>query len=650
MSAKTFETEPSEMDSDVFIENLLYLQTKSIYMKNALNILLLLFLVYLLACTNRQTAELLPELTRAESLMYDHPDSALSLLENMNPPSPSNKLQNATWSLLLVQARDKNYIKHTSDSLINVAYDYFMKQEDPNRRALVLNYKGRVNEDLGEVEKATEFYLRAADEVKKTEDYRLGYLINSNLGMIYAYRDIYNESLLSMLKAHELAEQSQDSFYIAFSLIHLGRIYAMTEQWDKSIYSYEQAIVVAEQIKYKYDRSLGSALSELGEIYRSIGKPEVALMYLKRAESDKLENGRELSQTYLVLGYIYRDLGKNDSAYYYLNKVLTTNNVYTKADAYHYLYLINKETHNYEKAIEYNNYYWQCRDSVDQINRSHVIDEIQAKYNYEMLKNEKIVLELEKSQLFKSSLFILSLLLLTIIILVYVYQRRLLTKERTIQKNKDLLRQYTRQLRENDLTIRKNQERIEDLSVEMSNHVDLEESVKEQSLEIESLHNQNKGLLGANKRLQENIDQFTQSLQQKDSELEDYKKLTDENICLRDREKFLCDQLIKRTPLLKELRLSPKYIKTQGEWEGIIEAVDILYDNYTVRLREQFLSLTESDFQICCLIKLHLNNSTIATLTGISPASVTKRKQRMKERMGLDLDEKESLDMWLQGY
>lgn len=48
MSAKTFETEPSEMDSDVFIENLLYLQTKSIYMKNALNILLLLFLVYLL--------------------------------------------------------------------------------------------------------------------------------------------------------------------------------------------------------------------------------------------------------------------------------------------------------------------------------------------------------------------------------------------------------------------------------------------------------------------------------------------------------------------------------------------------------------------------------------------------------------------------
>lgn len=648
MSAKTFETEPSEMDSDVFIENLLYLQTKSIYMKNALNILLLLFLVYLLACTKRQTTELLPELTRAESLMYDHPDSALSLLENMNPPSSSNKLQNATWSLLLVQARDKNYIKHTSDSLINVAYDYFMKQEDPNRKALVLNYKGRVNEDLGEVEKATEFYLRAADEMKKTEDYRLGYLIHSNLGMIYAYRGLNQEGLLAFQEAYELAEQSQDSFYIAFSLIHLGRIYGNMEQWDKSILSYKQAIDVSEQVNDK--KSLGAALSELGGIYRAIGKYEMALTFLKRAENEKLDNKRTILQTYLVLGDTYRYLNKYDSASFYLNKVLVTNNMYTKRSAYQYLYFIQKDMHNYEKAIEYNENYWQCRDSVDQINRSHIVAEIQAKYDHEKLKNEKITLELEKSQLLKSSLLILSLLLLVIVVLVYIYQRRLLTRERTIQEDKALLRQYTKQLNENGMTIRKNEERIEELSGEISNHTGLEDSIKEQSSEIESLHNQNNSLQEANKSLQENIDKFTQSLQQKDSELEDYKKLSKENICLRDREKFLCDQLIKQTTLLKELRLSPKYIKTQGEWESIIEAVDILYDNYTVRLREQFLSLTESDLQICCLIKLHLNNSTIATLTGISPASVTKRKQRMKERMDLDLDEKESLDMWLQGY
>lgn len=619
-------------------------------MKNAFTILLLLILVYLLACTHHQTIELLPELTRAESLMYDHPDSALSVLENMNPPSPTNKLQNATWSLLLVQARDKNYIKHTSDSLINVAYDYFMKQEYLNRKALVLNYEGRVNEDLGEVEKATEFYLRAADEVEKTEDYRLGYLINSNLGMIYAYRGLNEEGLLAFQKAHELAKQSQVSSHIAFSLIYLGRIYGKTEQWDKSISAYKQAIVVSEPIKGEYDRSLGSALGELGGIYLSIGKYEEALANLKRAEKEKLENGRDLSQTYLVLGEAYKMLEKYDSARFYLEKSLITTNIYTKTNAYQYLYLINKETHNYEKAIAYNNYYWECRDSVDQVNRSHAIDEIQAKYNYEKLKNEKIAVELEKSQLFKSSLLALSLLLLVIAVLVYIYQQRLLTRERTIQEDKALLHQYTKKLNENKSLIRQNQERINELSGEMSNHTDLEESVKEQSSEIERLYNQNNDLLEANRRLQENIDQFTQSLQQKDSELEDYKKLTEENVRLRNREKFLCDRLMKQTTILKELRLSPKYIKTQGEWENIVEAINVLYNDYTIRLSKQYPSLTESDIQICCLIKLHLNNSTIALLTGISPASVTKRKQRMKERMGLDLGENGSLDMWLRGY
>lgn len=615
-------------------------------MKNIYKILLSFIWVYLVACTNHHTKTLLPELAHAESIMYDHPDSALSLLESM--PSPSDKYQNATWSLLLVQARDKNYAKLTSDSLINVAYDYFIKKEDPNRKALVLNYEGRVNEDMGEVEKATEFYLRAADEVKKTEDYRLGYLIHSNLGMIYAYRGINVEGLSAFQKAHELAKKSQDSFYIAFSLIYLARIYGNMKQWDKSISSYKQAISISEKADNK--KSLGTALSELGGIYRAIGKYEMALTCLKRVENEKLDNERTIRQTYLGLGDTYRYLNKYDSASFYLNKALITDNIYTKRSAYQYLYLIHKDMHNYEKAIEYNENYWQCRDSVDQINRSHIVAEIQAKYDHEKLKNEKMILELEKIQLLKSSLLILSLSLLAIVVLVYIYQRRLLTKERTIQENKVLLLEYTKQLNENDLKINRNQERIEELSGEISNHAGLEESIKEQSSEIESLHNQNNRLQKANKSLQENINKFTQSLQQKDSELVDYKKLSEENICLRDREKFLCDQLIKQTAILKELRLSPQYIKTQGEWEAIIESVDILHDNYTVRLREQFPSLTESDLQICCLIKLHLNNNTIAILTGISPASVTKRKQRMKERIGLDLDENESLDMWLRRY
>ena len=83
------------------------------------------------------------ELVQAEAVMYEHPDSALGVLQGMKVPASSDKLQNATWALLTVQAKYKNYKEELADStLINIAYDYFMKQDDARRKAIVLYYKG----------------------------------------------------------------------------------------------------------------------------------------------------------------------------------------------------------------------------------------------------------------------------------------------------------------------------------------------------------------------------------------------------------------------------------------------------------------------------------------------------------------------------
>ena len=617
-------------------------------MKRTFQLLSFYIAIYLFSCTSLSTPESLPELVRAESLMYDHPDSALILLDSMAPPS--EPYQNALWSLLVVQARDKNYIKHTSDSLINVAYDYFIRRDDPHRRALVLNYEGVVNESLGEIEKATEFYLRAGDEVLKTEDYDLGNLIYSNLGMVYAYRSLNEECLFAFQKAYELAKLSKDNYIIAFSLIYLGRIYGVLEQWEQSIEFYKQAIIASESIKDKHDRSLGSALGELGEIYYQIDKPQEALIYLKRAETEKRKNGRDLAQTYLALGKNYSEIEQYDSAYLYLNQALITENIYTKQESYYCLYSLCRDRKKYEKAIIYNEKYLQYRDSVEQLNRTNAIVEVQAKYDHQKLENEKLALELDKSRLLRSSLVALSVLLLVIALLIYIYQRRILKKERTIQKDKALLLQYTRQLNENEQLIKRNQERIVELSGEIAAYTELEESMKEQTAEMEHLHTQNRELLIANNRLQRNIAQYSVLLQQKDGELEDFARLSTENVRLQKRETFLCERLIDGNAQLKALRLSPKYLKTPQEREAIVQAVNILYEDFTVRLSKQYPALTEEDLLFCCLVKLHLNNGTIATLFAISPASVTKRKQRIKERMGWNTDMYPSFDLWLQSF
>jgi len=157
-------------------------------------------------CTE-QPKELLPELSYAESLMQRFPDSALAVLDSMEVPSPSDELQYATWCLLITQAHDKNYIKHTSDSLINIALYYFEKQDDPVRKATALYYEGRVNHDLNNAEEATDYYLRARDAAKNTTDYRLLYLINSQLGTLYAYRGLTDLALEAYKNTYDYSNQ-----------------------------------------------------------------------------------------------------------------------------------------------------------------------------------------------------------------------------------------------------------------------------------------------------------------------------------------------------------------------------------------------------------------------------------------------------------
>ena len=58
------------------------------------------------------------------------------------------------------------------------------------RKATALYYEGRVNHDMNNAEEATDYYLRARDVAKNTTDYTLLYLINSQLGTLYAYRGL----------------------------------------------------------------------------------------------------------------------------------------------------------------------------------------------------------------------------------------------------------------------------------------------------------------------------------------------------------------------------------------------------------------------------------------------------------------------------
>lgn len=122
-------------------------------------VILTIVIITIAACSKKgNTSVLLPELIQAEAIIYEHPDSALHLLQKMQIPKASHKLENATWALLMTQAKYKMFIKQ-NDSLANIAYTYFMKRENAQRKALVLYLKGGILHKSKKIEEAQKFFF-----------------------------------------------------------------------------------------------------------------------------------------------------------------------------------------------------------------------------------------------------------------------------------------------------------------------------------------------------------------------------------------------------------------------------------------------------------------------------------------------------------
>lgn len=421
---------------------------------------------------------------------------------------------------------------------------------------------------------------------------------------------------------------------------------------DKAVGYYKEAIDIAE--KCRSQRALTSACAEIAMAYTRMGELDSSLYYqVKSLGIDERSGSLDFSQIRLGIGETYRLMGQFDSAYYYLESALNTTNVYVKKNASQELYYLYRDFGKYKEAIVHNDLYRMYMDSVENINRSMKVAEIQAKYDRQKLLNENNQLLIQKSHFIKSALSILILLLILIGSLIFVYQRKLLRKERDIQKTKKQLQSHLVHLRENESVIRKNEGLIKSLSLQIEENTELQESLQDRIFEIECIRQKNESLLGQNKLLQENIENYIYKLQEKGIEIETYECLAVQNTVLHDREKFLCNELVKRMEVLNNLAVSPRYI-TDDKWTEIFDLVNMVYEDLTYRLQKDFPTLTDSDLRICCLIKLHLGNPIIATLTGISSSSVTKRKQRLKERISqhlvTPLDRETSVDAFLWEY
>ena len=607
--------------------------------------LIISIITSLISCTHNKnyTTTFQPELAKAEAIMYRYPDSALHILQGIQPDIPSENEQYATWALLMTQAQYKNQIEQ-SDSLINIAYSYFTKHDNAQRKALALYYKGILRHESHHAEDALSFYLEAATEIEKTNDYQLGFLINSEVGLMYLYRKLNDYAMEYFEKAHHNAELSDNQTYIAFSFIYIARAFSQKKQYNKAIEYYEKAIKIGQV--NNYPTILASAMNETSFLFLKTGDNKKALQYAKDCIKIKKTDQRIFS-----LGDTYRYLKMYDSAYFYLNQACLSPNIHTARSAYQALYYISQEEKDYKKAVEYSNKLWFYQDSIGKTDRNKALIEMQEKYDQQKIINENNLSQIKKDRIIRNVLIALIILSFIIAITNYLYQRKIVSQKQEISEKEEKIRYFTMKIHENETLINRNKMRIEELTIQMEGSLEIKEQWKEQNKIRQEIQQQNETLKLENNNLQNHISNYAQSLKEKSKELEAMEHLSKENQYLHKREAFLCNQLIKQTELFNKLKTT-KYIDNKL-WQEIKEKIDLLFDNYTKRLCHQIPSLTDGDIQICCLIKLRFSNGDIANMLAISPTSVSKRKLRLKERIVQEigsLGENQSLDLWLMEY
>lgn len=178
----------------------------------------------------------------AESLMEEHPDSALVLLTNIDGSTLKGEAQ-ARHALLLSQAYDKNYIDLTSDSLISIATSYYNKRGD-NHYKLMANYYSVVIYMNGQ--DYDDALTLAFDAEKFAEElHDIEYMARVQLLIARAYLFSFNQegAKAHFEKSLDLMRQLQKPEWTGTVFINLANLALIQKDYNRAIESVDSAKV-----------------------------------------------------------------------------------------------------------------------------------------------------------------------------------------------------------------------------------------------------------------------------------------------------------------------------------------------------------------------------------------------------------------------
>lgn len=132
---------------------------------------------------------------------------------------------------------------------------------------------------------------------------------------------------------------------------------------------------------------------------------------------------------------------------------------------------------------------------------------------------------------------------------------------------------------------------------------------------------------------------------------EELSSLREKEALLREKDARMREELFKRMKVFEKLSDTEqeKHIQlSDADWKEIQLMLDSGYNDFTRKLRMAFPMLSEKDINLCCLVKINMSIQSLTDIYCISKNSVSRKKLRLKEKMGIG--EGETLDEFLMKF
>ncbi len=294
-----------------------------------------------------------PELWNSiDSLMKSNPKDALDALGQISPDTLKG-WDYMRYGILLTQAKDKNYIDHTSDSLMNVISTYCDSLAAPRYLHLRSHYyHGRVYHDMDSSKLAIKNYLIALRMANDSKDNEFMALSATNIGRVLVKEKLYELANEFYAIAQKSIEQSNDTLKLFIILIN--RAYIDLElgspRYPAAEKKLEQAYSISHNLAPIFKQRARIAFSSL---YSLVPDHQKTIDWSRSSISVQPDTSKH-ADSYLLMGKAYLKLNNLDSAQYCLEKSTSSYKDAVRYSAYANLAEVARSMGLWKQALTWN--------------------------------------------------------------------------------------------------------------------------------------------------------------------------------------------------------------------------------------------------------------------------------------------------------